>query len=74
MEEVNPIFARRQESVRTGTTDLAGPSGDPAAMGDAPFEPFIKDYYLTNPISRASAVMAECSRVLVHHEPQQAAE
>ena len=74
LEEVNPIFARRQESVRTGTTDLAGPSGDPAAMGDAPFEPFIKDYYLTNPISRASAVMAECSRTLVHHVPQQAAE
>ena len=65
-----------------GTTDLAGPSGDTSdasgdasgAMGEAPFESFIKDYYLTNPISRASAVMAECSRVLVHHEPQQAAE
>ena len=27
----------------------------------APFVPAIKDFYLTNPIARASAVMAECS-------------
>ena len=78
LEEVNPVFARQQELVRMGTTDLAGPSGgtsgDSGTMGDAPFEPFIRDYYLTNPISRASAVMAECSRTLVHHQPQQAAE
>jgi NADH-quinone oxidoreductase subunit G len=29
----------------------------------APFAPAITDYYLTNPIARASAVMAECSRL-----------
>jgi len=26
----------------------------------------ISDYYLTNPIARASRTMAECSRVFVH--------
>ena len=29
----------------------------------APFKPAIEDFYLTNPIARASAVMAECSRL-----------
>ena len=29
----------------------------------AAFKPAIADYYLTNPIARASAVMAECSRL-----------
>ena len=28
-----------------------------------PFKPPVEDYYLTNPIARASAVMAECSRL-----------
>jgi NADH-quinone oxidoreductase subunit G len=31
------------------------------AMDKAPFRSPIDDFYLTNPISRASAVMAECS-------------
>jgi NADH-quinone oxidoreductase subunit G len=34
----------------------------------------ITDYYLTNPIARASRTMAECSRVLVHGAPAMAAE
>ena len=28
-----------------------------------PFKAVISDFYLTNPIARASAVMAECSRL-----------
>jgi NADH-quinone oxidoreductase subunit G len=31
------------------------------AMDNAPFRSPIADFYLTNPIARASAVMAECS-------------
>ena len=27
------------------------------------FLPLVEDFYLTNPIARASAVMAECSRL-----------
>ena len=30
-------------------------------LGGAPFRNAIGDFYLTNPIARASAVMAECS-------------
>jgi NADH-quinone oxidoreductase subunit G len=37
---------------------LAGMGGTP---DKAPFGPAIDDFYLTNPIARASAVMAECS-------------
>ncbi len=39
-------------------TQLAGQGG---ATDKAPFAPVITDFYLTNPIARASAVMAECS-------------
>jgi NADH-quinone oxidoreductase subunit G len=37
---------------------LAGRDGRPSKD---PFKPVIADFYLTNPIARASAVMAECS-------------
>jgi NADH-quinone oxidoreductase subunit G len=33
----------------------------PGRLGKAPFASPVKDFYLTNPIARASAVMAECS-------------
>jgi len=39
-------------------TALAERGGDPAS---APFRPAVADFYLTNPIARASATMAECS-------------
>jgi NADH-quinone oxidoreductase subunit G len=39
---------------------LAGKSG---SVEKAPFKPAISDFYLTNPIARASAIMAECSRL-----------
>jgi len=50
------------------------------ALGDgevsaAPFRSPIEDFYLTNPIARASATLAECSRVAKgQHFPQMAAE
>ncbi len=34
-----------------------------AALGSGPFGLAIRDFYLTNPIARASALMAECSRL-----------
>ncbi len=40
--------------------DLVGKGG---SIEKSPFKPAIDDYYLTNPIARASAVMAECSRL-----------
>ncbi|PJK29648.1 NADH-quinone oxidoreductase subunit NuoG [Minwuia thermotolerans] len=42
---------------RPGALGEAG-GGEP---GDAPFRPVVGDYYLTNPIARASETMAKCS-------------
>jgi NADH-quinone oxidoreductase subunit G len=41
--------------------------------GKAAFASAVHDFYLTNPIARASAVMAECS-ALAAGRPRQAAE
>ena len=43
------------------------------AVDRAPFAPAVKDFYLTNPIARASRVMAECS-ALAQTRARQAAE
>jgi NADH-quinone oxidoreductase subunit G len=54
---------------------FAGIGADGIFETDTALGPAITDYYLTNPIARASRVMAECSRVLVHGgETKQAAE
>ena len=61
LEQVNPVFATVAHLPRFGANDLTSPTGDPAALADTPFAVFVPDYYQTNPISRASAVMAECT-------------
>ena len=44
--------------------------GDAKAKADGVIEGYpIKDFYLTNPIARASAVMQRCSAELIHGEP-----
>jgi NADH-quinone oxidoreductase subunit G len=43
------------------------------AVDKAPFAPSVADFYLTNPIARASRVMAECS-ALAHGVQREAAE
>ncbi len=57
--------------------DLADSLGRLSGLGGEPSrEPFrspIEDFYLTNPIARASGVMAECS-ALAHGAKLQAAE
>jgi NADH-quinone oxidoreductase subunit G len=63
LEQVNPVFGHIGFLPRFGATDPSGPVGDPAAVSEAAFVPAIADYYQTNPISRASAVMAECSQI-----------
>jgi NADH-quinone oxidoreductase subunit G len=37
-----------------------GPFGKAGAMGDAPFVSPITNFYMTDPISRASKTMADC--------------
>jgi NADH-quinone oxidoreductase subunit G len=64
LEQVNPVFARIDILARTGCGDTRGPAGDPDRLRGADFVPWIADYYQTDPISRASPTMAECS--LVH--------
>jgi NADH-quinone oxidoreductase subunit G len=61
LEAVNPVFGRVGFLPRFGCSDQAGPAGDPAALGEAPFAAAIADYYQTDPISRASPTMAACS-------------
>jgi len=62
MVAVNSVFAMVQQLPRHGCTDQGGPSGDPGSVGAAPFQPAVPDYYQTNVINRASAIMAECTR------------
>lgn len=54
----------RLDQIEAGSADqirqLAGKGGSPEK---APFKAATEDFYLTNPIARASAVMAECSRL-----------
>ena len=58
---VNPVFAVQQTLERRGCNDSSGPATD-TVMSSAPFEAAVVDYYQTNPISRASVTMAECTR------------
>ncbi len=44
-----------------GCPDLTGPSGDPHALGTAPFVSPVTDFYRTDPIGRASPTMAACA-------------
>ncbi|WP_036282486.1 NADH-quinone oxidoreductase subunit NuoG [Methylocystis sp. ATCC 49242] len=71
--EVHPHFARIDQIAAGDAADIGKLAIHPAvAMKDA-FVPAIEDFYLTNPIARASAVMAECS-ALAQGRLKQAAE
>ena len=54
LQRIDQIAPGEASSIR----ELAGRAGTP---DKAPFQPAIDDFYLTNPIARASATMAECS-------------
>ena len=57
---LDQIEAGKAADLRT----LAGRGGELEKM---PFKASVEDFYLTNPIARASAVMAECSRLASGH-------
>jgi len=59
---VNPVFGAAFATA--ACADPAGPKGDPLALGDAAFLPPIPVYWQADCISRASATMAECARVI----------
>jgi NADH-quinone oxidoreductase subunit G len=64
LEQVNPVFARLDHLPRFGITDTAGPAGDATAIGAARFGYAVANYYQTDPVSRASPTMAECTATL----------
>ena len=57
---IDQIEAGKATDIRT----LAGKGG---SIEKGPFKSSVEDFYLTNPIARASAVMAECSRLASAH-------
>ncbi|GAC1042550.1 NADH-quinone oxidoreductase subunit NuoG [Rhizobium sp. No.120] len=56
-----PHFAEIDEIAEGDSAQIAALAKKAGAMGKSAFASPIKDFYLTNPITRASAVMAECS-------------
>ncbi|HEX2941403.1 MAG TPA: NADH-quinone oxidoreductase subunit NuoG [Rhodopila sp.] len=60
LEQVNPVFGHVGFLPRFGCSDPNGPAGDVKALADAPFVPAVANYYMTDPISRASPTMAAC--------------
>ncbi|MDE2467948.1 MAG: molybdopterin-dependent oxidoreductase, partial [Bradyrhizobium sp.] len=54
----------RIDQIETGNAaDLKALGSKGGNIDKAPFKTSVEDFYLTNPIARASAVMAECSRL-----------
>jgi NADH-quinone oxidoreductase subunit G len=54
----------RVDQIEAGNAaDLTTLAGKGGSIDKAPFKASVEDFYLTNPIARASAVMAECSRL-----------
>lgn len=62
MAQANPVFEKVDE-LSAATWGSFGSDGE---MSAAPFESPIANYYMTDPISRASETMAECTREFVN--------
>ena len=60
MYEVHPHFMRIDD-IEPGSADDVGKITSSAQLSTTPFANAVADFYLTNPIARASSVMAECS-------------
>ncbi len=60
LEQANPVFARIDILPRFGCPDTTGPAAG-GAIANAAFIPAVPNYYMTDPISRASPTMAECT-------------
>jgi NADH-quinone oxidoreductase subunit G len=58
-----PHLMRIDQIEAGNAADLKALAGKSGSIDKAPFKTSVEDFYLTNPIARASAVMAECSRL-----------
>ena len=74
LEATNPVFTRLDILPRFGCTDTTGPAGDAAALSGPAFTPTIANYYQTDPISRASPTMDECTATYITPPRAEAAE
>ncbi len=64
MEKQAPHFAKVDEIVPAQWSDIKG--GNATAVTDVAFDEYVTNFYMTDPISRASKTMAECARVLLN--------
>ena len=69
-----PHLARLDQIAATDAGDIKRLAALGGAPDKAPFVSPIEDFYLTNPIARASAVMAECSVIAEGYAARTAAE
>ncbi|HXW19871.1 MAG TPA: NADH-quinone oxidoreductase subunit NuoG [Roseiarcus sp.] len=61
LNSAHPLLAKLDEVADAPTDGLADLAKLGGGLEKSPFAPPIEDFYLTNPIARASKVMAECS-------------
>ena len=72
MQQAVPGMARLNRSPSIGGDVLGTLAGLAGEVENAPFRSPVVDFYLTNPIARCSAVMAECSALAQGHMRQAA--
>lgn len=73
LEEVRRRLVETQETFGSVDAVIAGEWGEfgrPGELGDTPFAPVIKNFYLTNPVCRASVTMAECAAMFGQRSTQ----
>jgi NADH-quinone oxidoreductase subunit G len=58
-----PHLIRLDQIEAGNAADLKTLAGKGGSLEKTPFKSSVEDFYLTNPIARASAVMAECARL-----------
>lgn len=66
MIQMNPIFASLDEL----RVEKWVPFEKPRVLGDAPFEPWSGNFYMTDPISRHSVTMAKCTQELMDEKKE----
>jgi NADH-quinone oxidoreductase subunit G len=69
-----PRLARIGALAPSGIEAIEALAAREAKLGQEPFQGLVRDYYLTNPIARASAVMSELSAAKAARAPRAAAE
>jgi NADH-quinone oxidoreductase subunit G len=70
----HPLLARIDQLEPSSAEDLAALRGVGGAMSAEPFAPAVGDFYMSNPIARASAIMAELSAMKAGLSRAEAAE